>query len=150
MTRRLLLSALLALASCSGEPPPPQIAVTDAWARPTVAGQTSAAAYVTIANQGGPDRLMGVASNAAQEAALHTTLSEDGVSRMRPAEFVEIPADGTVKLAPGGTHIMLTGLAKPLVAGEAIELRLIFERSGEKRARATILNAAAAGPHGGH
>jgi copper(I)-binding protein len=46
-------------------------------------------------------------------------------------EGIEIPADQRVVLAPKGTHIMLMGLAKPLVAGETVPLELRFAKAGE-------------------
>ena len=131
-----MLAALL-LASCGGTAPQPSISVEEAWARPTASGRTASAAYLTIANSGGADRLLSVASPAG-EASLHSTSMDDGVMRMRPLDGLEIPADSTVELAPGGTHIMLTGLAHPLSEGSALPLDLTFERSGEIRVNASV------------
>ena len=153
MTRFSLLLALAAgaLGSCSPDDGPPEISVAEAWARPTVAGQSSAAAYATIANSGGADRLLSAASAATAGATLHSTEVTDGVARMRPqAEGIPVPAGATVKLAPGATHIMLTGLKAPLQVGDSFELRLRFERSGEKIVTARVVDAAATGAHEGH
>ena len=62
---------------------------------------------------------------------LHTVEESDGVASMRPVEGVDVPAGKTVVLAPQGTHIMLMGLAQPLVAGETFPLTLRFEKAGE-------------------
>ena len=45
-----------------------------------------------------------------------THIQADGMLRMRPGEL-EIPANGETSLVPGGLHIMLMGIEKPLVAG---------------------------------
>ena len=50
---------------------------------------------------------------------------------MRPVESIELPAGKTVKLEPGGYHIMLLDLVKPLEVGEKIELTLTFDKAGE-------------------
>lgn len=134
--RLLAAAATVMLASCSGgSSAPADLQVTDAWARATVAGQPSAAVYLTIANRGrGGDRLVSVATSIAQSATLHSSSSEGGVMRMRPLkDGVETPAGATVKLQPSGDHIMLTGLSAPLAKGSSFPLSLDFERSGQRQ-----------------
>ena len=153
MTRLFTLLVLAgALVACTSNDVPPDIAVADAWARPTVAGQTSAAAYATIVNQGGTDRLLAASSPVAGGATLHMTEVTNGVARMRhQADGIAVAAGETVKLAPGGTHIMLTALKGPLQTGASFELRLRFERSGEKVLTGRIADAATgSGEHQGH
>lgn len=128
----LLLASLLLLASCSrGDP---QIQVTDAWARETVAGQSGTAAYLMIENRGsGDDRLIGIAAQPPVTAMLHETSNANGVSSMRPLENgIAIPSGATVPLNPGGAHVMVSGLTAPLRTGDTLKLTLRFERSGEK------------------
>lgn len=147
------IAALLPLASC--EDPPPDLSVSNAWVRETVPGQTAAAVYLTIVNEGGSDRLVEAGTPAAASASLHASTSEGGVARMRPLSGgLEIPEAGQVTLRPGGNHIMLTGLGLILRQGESIILRLGFERSGERTVRVRIVDAAASGAeppgHQGH
>ena len=52
------------------------------------------------------------------------------VMRMREVGTIDVPAGGTVELQPGGLHLMLMGLKKPLVAGQAFPLTLRFEKAG--------------------
>lgn len=139
MIRRLsLLAPLLMLAACSEPAPPPPVQVPilefrDAWARATAAGQTSGAMYVTIVNSGETDdRLLGVTASRAGMAMVHATETLDGVARMRVVSALPIPANATIALSPGGTHIMLDRMTEPLVVGERIELTLSFEKSGTK------------------
>jgi len=153
MTRIFVISILFALAACApaghGDP---DIAV-QGWARETAPGQSVAAAYLTIENSGpGTDRLVGVASPAAEQASLHSTTVEDGIARMRAINGgLEIPARGAAALEPGGDHIMLVGLRQPLVRGSDVELQLRFERSGERQVAVRVLEPGASPePHEGH
>jgi copper(I)-binding protein len=142
--KQVLLAALL-LASCS-KPGPPEILISDAWARETVAGQGATAAYMTIANTGaGDDRLVSVAAPSPLMAMLHSSESSGGVSRMREMEAgVAVPAGGRIELKPGGSHVMVTGLETPLKAGQSLKLTLRFEKSGERPVDVKV--APAAGP----
>jgi hypothetical protein len=61
---------------------------------------------------------------------LHTVEESGGVAKMRAVEGIKVPAGKRVVLAPKGTHIMLMGLVKPLVAGETFPLELRFAKAG--------------------
>ena len=130
--KRILLAALL-LASCS-KSGTPDIRISDAWARETVAGQTTGAAYMSIDNRGaGDDRLIGVEATAPAKAMLHANESSGGVSRMREmGSGLALPAGTTVQMSPGGSHVMITGLSAPLRRGDVMKLRLKFEKSGPR------------------
>lgn len=143
MRFKVLLLGLL-LASCGKAPTEqPEIAVSAAWARPTAAGQSTAAAYMTITNSGGADRLTDVAAEIGQ-ASLHSTRMDGGVMRMRPVDAVDLPADATVELQPAGVHVMITGLRQPLPAGSNFPLRLTFEKSGKRDAAIAVRGEAPA------
>ena len=139
--RYLLLAALL-LASCS-KSGPPDLKIRDAWARETVAGQTSTAAYMVIANEGsGDDRLTGVSADAPAMAMLHSSESSGGVARMRSmTSGLAIPAGTTIALKPGGSHVMVMGLKAPLQRGQKIKLTLQFEKSGARPIDVAIVSA---------
>ena len=133
------LAAML-LAACGA----PDITVSDAWARATAPGQSAAAAYLTIANQGGADRLLSVSSPAAAGAALHSSSTSGGIARMRPlADGIAIPANATVRLEPTGSHVMLTGVGNPLGPGGQLVLTLRFEQSGSIDIPVRIVEGAA-------
>lgn len=130
--KRILLAALL-LASCS-KSGAPDLQISDAWARETVAGQTATAAYMTIDNRGaGDDRLISVEATRLAKAMLHASESSGGVSRMREmGAGLALPAGTAVQLEPGGTHVMITGLNGSLRSGQVMKLRLKFEKSGAR------------------
>lgn len=115
------------------------------WIRamPLVQGEGGApvnsAAYLTIMNHGGaPERLVGAETPRASRVEIHESVLTDDVMRMRELDGVDIPAGGSVELAPGGIHIMLMGLTQPLVEGEDVELTLRFQRSGDLAVTAPV------------
>jgi copper(I)-binding protein len=99
------------------------------WARPSM-GKTGAA-YFTIENSGASDdALTAVEAGVADKVQIHDTTMEGNVMRMRKLDALALPAGQTVKVAPGGIHIMLIGLKAPLTKGETFPMRLVFEKAG--------------------
>lgn len=115
-----------------------RILVEGAWARamPLVAGEgeaaTNSAVYLLIRNEAGVgDRLMGATSEVAEEVEIHESKIIDDMMVMEKQDGLGIPAEGSVELKPGGLHIMLLGLRRPLLEGEDFELVLHFEKAGD-------------------
>jgi len=125
-----LPTALLLLAPALGFAAPP-VTISAAWARATPPGVTTAAAYLTVANDGAADRLVGASSPAARQVLLHAEVEEHGMQHMRALESLEVPAHGSVELAPGHTHLMLVDIAAPLKPAATIEVTLHFEKAGD-------------------
>jgi copper(I)-binding protein len=74
---------------------------------------------------------------------------EDGVAKMREVEGgIPVPAGESVTLEPGGLHVMLMGLSKPLAEGETAPLTLRFESGAEIAVDAPIRAVKPMG-HGG-
>jgi copper(I)-binding protein len=121
------------------------VAITNAWARATPGGAQTAAAYVTIEAPAG-DRLTGVSTPAAQQADIHSMTMEGSVMKMRQVDGVDLPAGKPVTLKPGGYHIMLTGLAKPLEAGQSFPLTLDFAKAGKREVTVSVQKVGAMGP----
>lgn len=98
--------------------------------------------YVTFKNTGNaPDRLIKVASPEAEKAEMHETRIESGVAMMRAVAAVEIKPGAKVEFKPGGLHIMLMGLPRPLKEGGTVPLTLTFEKAGTFEIRAMIEKA---------
>lgn len=105
------------------------VSARDAWVRATAPGQKTAAAYLELTSKDGA-ALVAVESPSAAKAELHNTSLEGGVMKMRPVRRVQLPARKTVKLAPGGLHVMLVGIKKPLKEGDKVPLSLTVESAG--------------------
>jgi copper(I)-binding protein len=103
------------------------------WARSTSMGQMHGAAYLVLQGTGSADRLVSasVPKSVAMSAELHkTVMGADGKMTMKQVRFIPVPPGGTVRLEPGGYHVMLMDLAKPLRVGSSFKLTLGFARSG--------------------
>ncbi len=125
------------------------ITIDDAWARATPRGAEVGAGYLTIRNDSAtPDRLTTISTDFAA-VQVHAMKMTNGVMEMREStDGLEIPAHATVKLAPGGLHMMFVGLKKPLVKGETVRATLSFEHAGRGAVELPVLGAGAAGPGG--
>lgn len=147
--RLIPLTMVAAMCSAaSAKAPPVQV---HGWAR---AGVTSSAAYVTITNRGAvPDRLVGVSTPAAQNASIHNSVVQGGISRMRGVAQLPVAARSSVVMKPGGLHVMLTGLRAPLRPGARVPLTLRFARAGAVQVSLPVLPPGAdraGGAHHGH
>jgi len=107
------------------------VSVAQAWARATVPGQKVAGIYLDVRSDEAAV-LTGVSSAAARSAEIHSMSNDNGVMRMRHLPRLDLPAGETVRLVPGGNHIMLLDIKRPLQAGERVPLTLIVERNGKK------------------
>ena len=108
------------------------IHISQPWTRATPKGASSAAAYMTITNNGNAaDRLNCVSSDASAVCQVHTMTMEGGVMKMRPVEGgLEISPGATVTLKPGGLHVMLVNLKHPLEKDKTVKIKLKFDTAG--------------------
>lgn len=121
------------------------IVIEQPWSRATpvkVGG-----AYMTLRNNGAAaDKLVKVASPVAERVEIHETKIDGGMAMMRPVGAVEVKGHSSVQLKPGGLHVMLMGLRRPLKEGERIKLVLTFERAGTIEIEAPVEKAGAMAP----
>ena len=97
------------------------------------------AVYATIANTGTtPDTLVSVTATHAGSATLHATMDHGGMKMMMPADPVAIAPESVVRLAPGGTHVMLEGLTRRFAPGDTMPLTFVFRRSGAVNVNASV------------
>jgi copper(I)-binding protein len=107
-----------------------QIHVADAKARPTAPGGNGAV-YMIVMNHGATDDdLTGLSTPIADKAEMHRTVSADGVMRMDTVADLPVKANEALVFAPGGLHVMLTGLKQPLKMGDSFPLTLTFAKAG--------------------
>lgn len=95
------------------------------WSRPAASGGTGVG-YVTLVNHGKADALVGAESPAAAKVEMHASSMAGGVMKMTPEAQTPIPAGGQVSFAPGGRHLMLIGLKRPLKVGDKAPVTLKF------------------------
>jgi copper(I)-binding protein len=89
---------------------------------------------MTLVNRGSvADALIGVESPAARKVEIHRSSSAGGVMSMQMEAKVTIPPGRSVRFEPGGLHLMLVGLAKPLKAGDKVPATLVFARGARLR-----------------
>ena len=132
----LLLLVALAAAACSGSSASPSpsgnLTVSGAWVRPPVGSDRPAAGYLVITNgTGQAAALLSAMSPAAGMVEVHeTTRDSGGMMGMQQVPRIDIAAGATVRLEPGGYHLMLMSLKAPLTVGDKVTLQLTFERAG--------------------
>jgi len=107
------------------------VEVSGAWARATMPGQKVAGVYMQLRSDV-QARLVGVKTDAAKTAEVHQMSHEGGVMRMRRLESLDLPAGKTVTLAPGGYHLMLLDILRPLKAGERVSVTLVLDEGGKR------------------
>ena len=101
--------------------------VEDAWIREAPPGATMLAGYATLKNRGDARLLvLLVESDAFEEASMHETVLEGGVSKMRELERIEIEPGAQVRLEPGGKHLMLMQPRHAIVAGSSIGITFVM------------------------
>ncbi|MEZ5498047.1 MAG: copper chaperone PCu(A)C [Steroidobacteraceae bacterium] len=113
--------------------------VDHAWLRNAGPGGRIAVIYLQLHNTSRkPIVVTAVEVPIATSAQIHRSSVVGGMTRMRPEPRVVVPAGRSVQFAPGGLHIMLMGLSRPLRDGERIPLRLLTESNGTIHAVALV------------
>jgi len=137
----LMMTSLLALADNT-------IVVRDAWVREAPPGAPVLAAYFTLENQGSKaDKLVAVLCPDFDKIEIHATEIRAGVARMIELDALPIPPHATVKLAPGGYHLMLHHPRRALAAGMNVKLELRFESGARLTMVAPVRRAESGAVH---
>ena len=124
------------------------LTITGGFTRATLPNAPVGGGYLTIVNTGAEaDRLVSAASPVADVVQLHQMKMEGNVMKMGElADGIEVPAGGTVTLAPGGMHIMFMKLKQPFVEGTAVPLTLTFEKAGSVDVELSVAGVGATAP----
>ncbi len=139
MRMRIGLAAILPGLLAAGTALAGELTVTGAWARATPPGAGMGAIYLTIDNGSTKsDRLLKLRTGVASAAGVHRTEELDGIVRMREVAVLHVAAGERIEFRPGGHHVMLMGLQKPLLAGQVFELELVFEVAGPRKVKVTV------------
>ena len=100
------------------------------WARATLPGRQMTAIYGQLASKSLPIRVTDMRSNLSKAIELHETTMIDGKMRMSQIDWPSLEPGKPLLLKPGGTHLMVFGLAHPLMEGDELLLDIEVE-SGE-------------------
>ena len=144
----LLASAFGTLDASAQEFKAGSLVISQPWSRATAGSAKVGAGYMTITNTGTePDRLIGGSLPQAGKFEVHEMRMENNVMTMRPIDGgLEIKPGQTVKLAPGGYHVMFMQLKEPLKEGEVLKGELVFEKAGKVPIEYKVGAIAAAAP----
>jgi copper(I)-binding protein len=153
LQRHLCIVCAIVLGTLAAAPVFAQsVKVANAWVRAPAPGQKTAAAYFDVTSESNA-ALVAAGSPAADRAELHSMSMDGGVMRMRGLPRIELPAGQTVKLTPGGMHLMLIDLKQPLHAGDKVPLVLSVQSSGTSLTTVKLeaeVRAAAPESHSAH
>ena len=130
--------------------PTPAITVSGQWARTSPDATDMGAAYLTV-NSDTDDTLVSamVDSSVAAMAQIHemvpaendmstastmagspSTMMDTSAMTMQEVDHIDIVAGTALELKPGGYHVMLMKLVKPLLTGETFKVTLTFTKAG--------------------
>ena len=125
--RFLLLPVMAALlVGCAQNGAEPEVAVEDARVQlPAVPGRPGTA-YFTLTSTNEPTKLVAVESPRIERIELHETVTEGGLSKMRPLQDTTFQ-QGSLAFTPGGKHAMLFGIDPALKAGDKVTLTFRLE-----------------------
>lgn len=129
-----LLSAMfiasILISACSKQD---SIEIKNQWVRASNDGQDVSAAYMTIVSNEDTS-LITIDSDVADVIEIHSMSMENGVMKMRMLDTLDLIADKPTELSPGGFHLMLFDLKKPLTAGKEAHFTLHFKnKAGQEK-----------------
>lgn len=123
ITLLLLLPASIFAQSTASQ----SISIENPFARATAPGMPMSGAFMTLVNQDKTEHfIVDANSDVAKHVELHMHVSEGGMMRMRRVAHFHLKPGQKKVLKPGGLHIMLMGLKRPLAEGTTFNIELVF------------------------
>lgn len=126
-----------------------QVRVEEAWVRSTVPAQKATGAFMKLTATTDAS-LVSAASPVAASVEVHESSMNGGVMQMRAVQRVALPANQRVEFKPGGYHVMLMGLVKPISPGDDVPIALTFQDREGKRSVVDIVAKARPLTDAGH
>jgi periplasmic copper chaperone A len=147
-----LVFALLAAPLRAEEVRAGDLVIKQAWSRATPGGAKIGSGYLTIENTGSTaDRLIGGSGDVTDRIEVHEMNTSNGVMTMRALDNgLAIGPGQTVRLAPGGYHLMMFDLKSLLKQGDKVPVTIEFEKAGKVKFAFDVLGVGAQGPAGDH
>ena len=123
--------------------------VSQSWIKTTIPGSAVSAAYMQI-KSAAPFKLIKAESSAAGIVEIHDMKMNAGVMEMKALDAINVPANKAVALKPGGMHVMLMNVKKPINKGDKIPMTLTFEGANKKTVLVTLELVARESAAAGH
>jgi periplasmic copper chaperone A len=144
----VFVAGLLAAPARAEEVRAGDLVITQAWSRATPGGAKIGSGYLTIENKGpAADRLIGGSGDITDRIEVHEMTTSNGVMTMRALDKGLVIEPGkTVRLAPGGYHLMMFDLKSPLKQHDKVPVTLEFEKAGKVKLSFDVLSVGAPGP----
>jgi copper(I)-binding protein len=114
------------------------VSIKNAWVRPSNPGQEVGAAYMTFLSSQ-DTTLISVESDITNTIEIHSMSVENGVMKMRMLDTLELQAGKPYKLEPGGFHLMLFDLKKPLIRDDQVKFVLTFKKKNKASIKQSII-----------
>ncbi len=146
----LLAAVTLPMAALSHEYKVGNLEVDHPMSFETAATAKAGGGYMTITNYGDSDDALISVSADFPRVMIHQSVEVDGIAKMNHVDQVTIPAGETVKLSPGGYHVMFMGLSAPLEEGAKIPATLVFQNAGELDVTFNVEARTTEAEHGDH
>jgi periplasmic copper chaperone A len=142
MIRRCLFAALALSAlglMATAFTAQPALRVSGAWVREPLGSRLMTSAYAVVENRESAEvRIVSVTADVAGSVEMHEMTRAGDTMKMAPVQALVVPAGGSVEFRPGGTHLMLFALERPLTDGDAVTLTFTTSTGGHARAIATV------------
>jgi copper(I)-binding protein len=137
MRKLFVLLALALLPAVPGRAG--DLKVDTPWIFAVPPGAKDTAAFMSFVNTGAkPIRITGGKTEIAERMAPMITTKTEGRLGMKDVSYIEVPAGGTVTLKPGGDHLMIYGLKKPLTPGQNVPIIVTLEPGGTMTVNAIV------------
>lgn len=126
---------------------------------PASGGPAPIAVYFVVRNEGATADTLDSIEITTGSASLHQQTGAGGaMETMVPLAFAAIPPGESLRFAPGGRHVMIEGLVRPLTVGDVLPMTMVFRRSGRAAVAARVVSygelegvlSSGAGEHAGH
>lgn len=108
---------------------------------PAGQGAPPIAVYFRIRNEGAAADTLDRIEITGGTATLHQQAgSGGGMGTMVPLTFAVLPAGETIRFAPGGRHVMIGGLARPVTIGDVLPMTMVFRHAGPAPVAARVVS----------
>lgn len=137
--RSVAVLAALVLSAATAAVAQAPLTVSGAWVREPVPGRPATAAYAVLENPGAADvEVVSATADFAGTVELHEMVRSGDMMKMAPVKSITVPAKGKVELKPGGLHVMLFELKKPVKDGETVTLTFVTSSGSKVQTTATV------------